>query len=102
MNGDLVKIRIDQGEFNGRRQREVLWVRFLLASAVETGDACMTPTRNNPLPSPQVEDAPQSAEDANRQAAVERACYLQGTQWIDDRRRRPGTPANRREGHSEG
>lgn len=42
-----------------------------------------------------------SAEDANRQAAAERAYRCDGVQWIDDRRKRPGTRANRREGPSE-
>jgi hypothetical protein len=43
-----------------------------------------------------------TAEDANRQAAVERASRYGGVQSIEDRRRHPGTPANRREGHAEG
>ena len=43
-----------------------------------------------------------SAEDANRQAAAERAYRYSGVDWSEDRRKRPGTRANRREGHAEG
>ena len=53
-------------------------------------------------PAAQAEQEALSAEDANRQAAVERAYRYSGADWIEDRRKRPGTRAQRREGPAEG
>ena len=61
----------------------------------------MAQTRDHQVPNPQEEQVPLSAEDANRLAAVERASHWGRMQWAEDRRRRPGTRANRGEGHAD-
>jgi hypothetical protein len=61
----------------------------------------MTQIRDDSPPASQAEQDVLSAEDANRQAAAERAYRYAGVQWTEDRRKRPGTRANRREGPSE-
>ncbi len=62
----------------------------------------MEQIRDDQTPAALAEQDALSAEDANRQAAAERAYRHAGVDWIDDRRKRPGTRANRREGPTEG
>ena len=62
----------------------------------------MDQTRDDRKPAAQEEQDAVTAEDANRQAAAERAYRYSGGEWIEDRRKRPGTRANRREGPAEG
>jgi hypothetical protein len=61
----------------------------------------MNQVRDEGQPAAQAEQDALSAEDANRQAAAERAYRYAGGEWIEDRRKRPGTRANRREGPAE-
>ena len=77
------------------------WVRFLLTSTCVNRRTHMDQTRDD-QPVAAAEKETLSAEDANRQAAAERAYRYAGGDWSEDRRKRPGTRANRREGHAEG
>ena len=49
----------------------------------------MTQTPHNQHPSPTAEDSARTVEDINREAALARATYRQGVEWIEDRRSRP-------------
>ena len=58
----------------------------------------MSTSREDRHAEPQAGQHPLSAEEANRRAAAERALRFGAAAFAEDRRRRPGTPANRQEG----
>jgi hypothetical protein len=62
----------------------------------------MAPTRDAASSARHAGHGIETAEDANRRAAAERALRLEGLELIEDRRRRSGTRADRREGRAEG